>query len=132
MHGIRIDKSKILILGWAYKPNIGDVRGSPSNHLAKELTSYGATVDAWDPHISKSEIPDNVGTIRDIRSTAGYDLMIIATAHNDVVNLPWSELKAKMNNPIIFDGRRCVDMETLGDSGWHAYAIGAPFGHFNH
>ena len=132
MHGIRIDKSKILILGWAYKPNIGDVRGSPSNHLAKELISYGATVDAWDPHISESEIPDDVRAINDIYSIAGYDLMIIGTAHDAVINLHWSELKAKMRNPLIYDGRRCINAENLGDSGWHAYAIGAPFGHFNH
>lgn len=131
-HGIQLDKSKVLILGWAYKPNIGDVRGSPSNHLAKKLLSHGISVDAWDPYVSRSEIPDNINSIGDIYSMDGYDLAIIATAHTDVVNLKWAELKAKMNNPIIFDGRRCVDIEILRESGWHVYAIGAPFEDINH
>ena len=129
-HKIRIRNSKILILGWAYKPNIGDTRGSPSYHLAEELISQGARVDTWDPHVSESEIPENIRVIGDVHSISGYDMIVIATAHDEVMGLQWSELKAIMNNPIIFDGRRCVDMKNLRNSGWHTYAVGSPVRHF--
>ncbi len=125
-NGIEKTGSKVLILGWAYKPNIGDVRGSPSKHLAKNLLSHGISVDTWDPYVLESEIPTNVGYLKNIYSIEGHDLIIIATAHNEVVNLKWSELKPKMKNPIIFDGRRCIDLKILRKSGWQVYAIGSP------
>jgi len=46
-----INKSKILILGLAYKKNIGDTRESPSLNIIDKLINLGAKVDYSDPYI---------------------------------------------------------------------------------
>src|SRR4051812_26781353 len=43
--------SKVLVLGLAYKPDVDDVRESPSFELIDELEELGAAVDYHDPHV---------------------------------------------------------------------------------
>ena len=126
-HELDIQDSKILILGWSYKPGIGDTRGSPSRELAEILGSLGAKVSAWDPKVPESEFSEIVDFIRNIDEMNGYDLAIIATAHQEVLDLDWGDLSIRMRNCIIFDGRRCIDLGKMSDHGWSVYAIGAPF-----
>jgi UDP-N-acetyl-D-glucosamine dehydrogenase len=44
-----IRNPKVLILGVAYKPGVGDVRGTPVSELRHHLTSQGADVAWHDP-----------------------------------------------------------------------------------
>ena len=46
--------SRILLLGLAYKKNVGDARESPVVRIAAQLLSLGADVVAADPHVSES------------------------------------------------------------------------------
>src|SRR6185312_7604348 len=43
--------SRILVLGLAYKPDVDDVRESPSFELIEKLIALGAHVDYHDPHV---------------------------------------------------------------------------------
>ncbi len=46
--------SRILLLGLAYKKNVGDARESPVVRIAAQLLSLGADVVAADPHVGES------------------------------------------------------------------------------
>src|SRR3954454_22027663 len=46
--------SKILVLGLAYKPDVDDVRESPSFELIEKLEHLGAEVDYHDPHVAET------------------------------------------------------------------------------
>jgi UDP-N-acetyl-D-glucosamine dehydrogenase len=46
-----IKGSRILILGVAYKPNVGDVRESPALDIIHLLQERGAYIDFHDPHV---------------------------------------------------------------------------------
>jgi UDP-N-acetyl-D-glucosamine dehydrogenase len=46
-----IAKSKVLVIGAAYKKNVDDVRESPSLHLIEKLIEKGAVVEYHDPHV---------------------------------------------------------------------------------
>ncbi|HEY0007642.1 MAG TPA: nucleotide sugar dehydrogenase, partial [Tepidisphaeraceae bacterium] len=46
--------SKVLVLGLAYKPDIDDVRESPSIELIEKLGHLGAKVDYHDPHVPQT------------------------------------------------------------------------------
>ena len=83
--------SKILILGLSYKANVDDDRESPTYILMEKLEARGATVDYHDdylpvirptrehPHFAGREsVPLTPATL------AGYDCVLIATAHKDV------------------------------------------------
>ncbi|GAB4234415.1 MAG: nucleotide sugar dehydrogenase [Chlamydiales bacterium] len=77
--------SKVLILGLAYKPNVSDMRESPSLELIKLLENKGAIVDYHDPYIL--EIGKNreyhflVGK-RSREISSEYDCFVLATHHN--------------------------------------------------
>jgi UDP-N-acetyl-D-glucosamine dehydrogenase len=50
--GIGLDGARILLLGVAYKPNVGDVRESPAFALWELLEAQGASVCYHDPHVA--------------------------------------------------------------------------------
>jgi UDP-N-acetyl-D-glucosamine dehydrogenase len=50
--GKSVKGAKILVLGLAYKPDIDDVRESPSFELIEKLDELGAEVDYNDPHVA--------------------------------------------------------------------------------
>lgn len=81
-----INGSKVLVLGIAYKPNVDDMRESPSVELMKLLEEKGAAVCYSDPHVpvfpkmreysfDLSSIELSPETIKD------FDCVLIATNH---------------------------------------------------
>ena len=85
--------SKILILGLAYKPDIDDVRESPSLELIELLKAKGARVDYNDPYFPQThkqreydlQMKSKKLTARMVGS---YDAVLIATNHSDY-DYPW-------------------------------------------
>lgn len=78
--------AKVLVLGLAYKPNVDDVRESPSFELIEQMRELGAEVDYNDPHVpSTHKMRKYDLEMKSIelspKSLAGYDLVVIATNH---------------------------------------------------
>ena len=84
-------RSRVLLIGVAYKKNVDDMRESPSLKLIELIESRGAEVDYHDPYIpvipmtrehaalaGRKSVPLDAGTI------AGYDAVLIATDHDNV------------------------------------------------
>ena len=83
-----ISGSRILVLGLAYKPNVDDERESPSYRLLEKLKHHGADVAYHDPYVPvirpTREHPHWAGieSVKwDLETVAGFDLVLIATAH---------------------------------------------------
>ena len=90
-NGKALKNSKILLLGLAYKKDVGDYRESPSLKLLEILTAKAACVDYHDPFIPV------LGTTRDYQKLAGresveltpetikqYDAVLISTDHSSI------------------------------------------------
>jgi UDP-N-acetyl-D-glucosamine dehydrogenase len=82
-----ISKSKLLIIGIAYKKNIDDVRESPALDIMQLLEDLGGTVDFYDPFVA--EIDWNGSTKRGLEGLAqkiiqSYDAVIIITDHDNL------------------------------------------------
>ena len=80
-HGLQrsLSGSKILVLGVAYKPDIGDTRESPALKLMELLRKAGADVAYHDPHV-----PELNGDRSVALEPAGYDCVAIVTAHSGI------------------------------------------------
>lgn len=84
--GKPVKGSKILVLGIAYKPDVDDMRESPSVELIKRLLEKGAEVDYSDPYVPAFpklrkhfyEL-SSVGLTPDV--IASYDCVLLATNH---------------------------------------------------
>ncbi|MER6190297.1 nucleotide sugar dehydrogenase [Streptomyces cyaneofuscatus] len=53
--GLRVTRSRILLLGLTYKYNATDLRNSPSERVAELLTGLGADVRGADPNVQESD-----------------------------------------------------------------------------
>src|SRR5271169_2153608 len=70
--------SKVLILGVAYKPDIGDMRESPALKLISLLQNAGAEVAYHDPHVARFE--EHGLTMESVPLDPGaHDVVVIVT-----------------------------------------------------
>jgi nucleotide sugar dehydrogenase len=78
--------SRILVLGLAYKRDLGDLRESPAPVLIRRLESRGALVRWHDPHVRVREIADSAATAVEGELTAeelaAADLVVVHTDHS--------------------------------------------------
>jgi UDP-N-acetyl-D-glucosamine dehydrogenase len=85
--GKPIKDSRILVLGLAYKPDVDDVRESPSFELIEKLAALGAKVDFHDPYVTathkmrKHDLQMKSIELSDA-ALATYDCVIVATHHS--------------------------------------------------
>jgi UDP-N-acetyl-D-glucosamine dehydrogenase len=84
--GRAINGSRILVLGLAYKPNVDDVRESPSFELIEKLRHLGAQVDYNDPHVPATHKMRHYNLqMSSVELTAErlaeYDAVLVATHH---------------------------------------------------
>ena len=80
-HGLKksVSGSRILILGVAYKADIGDVRETPAEKLIALLRTAGAEVAYHDPHV-----PEFDGMRSSALEPEAYDCVAIVTAHSSI------------------------------------------------
>jgi len=80
-HGLQrsVSGSKILIVGVAYKADIGDVRETPAEKLVQLLRNAGAEVAYHDPHV-----PEFDGMRSAELEPEAYDCIAIVTAHSAI------------------------------------------------
>jgi UDP-N-acetyl-D-glucosamine dehydrogenase len=73
--------SRILVLGVAYKPDIGDMRESPALKLISLLQNAGADVSYHDPHVPRVQ-EHAVDLSSAAYEPAGYDCVVVVTDHS--------------------------------------------------
>ena len=124
--GVPADDGRILFLGWSYKAGVGDARETPADPLSENLIESGISVSTWDPYLSAEDITDGIDVIEDIDTANGFDMVVLATAHRECVEIDWQALLGRMRTPILYDGRRVLDLEAMQAMGWKANAVGSP------
>lgn len=121
--GKAVNGSRVLILGLAYKPDVDDVRESPSFELIEQLQDLGAHVDFHDPHAEVVPNTRNYKKLAGKRSIVlspealrSYDAVVIATHH---AAYDWPEVVA--NAPLVVDTRGA----TRSVAGDKSHVVGA-------
>lgn len=79
--------AKILVLGLAYKPDVDDVRESPSFELIEQLIDLGAHVQYNDPHVPEThKMRKHDLQMKSVDLSpeilASYDAVIVSTNHS--------------------------------------------------
>jgi len=127
-HGIEAKDARVLLLGWSYKAEVGDPRETPAAPLSEALLSNGVKVGAWDPYIKPEQFPQGIDVVEDISLAQGYDAVIFVTAHKACLEIDFVTLASNMRTPLLYDGRRVLDLDELTESGWICHAVGRPNG----
>ena len=80
--GLAVSRSRVLVLGLAYKPDTSDARESPAATVAKLLADRGANVRVADPMVGAHPLDDVVTRVAaDAGELAAADLVVLLTDH---------------------------------------------------
>ena len=99
-HKKAVNGARVLVLGASYKPDVGDVRESPSIRIMQALHKRGARMTFHDPYVD--EVVLNGSKVRSIQLTTSAvehaDLVAVLTPHT-AYDLDWVAEHA----PLVFD-----------------------------
>jgi UDPglucose 6-dehydrogenase len=115
------------MLGLSFKAGTDDIRDSPAIRLAERLLAGGARVRAYDPaagpnaraRIPSLELADDAGAVFD-----GANAIVIATEWPEFRDLPWVAWAGRPARPLVIDGRRVLDAESLRAAGYDVIQVG--------
>ena len=129
MLGGSILGSRIAVLGLAFKPDSDDVRDSPALNVSAQLSLQGAAVLCHDPKAipnARRRFPELSYTESIEEAVAGADAIMVLTEWDDYRELDPEWLADKVAQPIVIDGRNCLDAQAWRDAGWRYRALGRP------
>jgi len=107
--GIQIKGAKVLILGITFKENCPDIRNTKVVDIHKELLSYNASVDIYDPWANKATVKEVYGiNLIEELDLSLYQAIILSVAHTEFEQIDFNNLKKK--DLVIFDTKAVIDL----------------------
>ena len=92
---IKINSSKILILGLSFKEDCPDIRNTKVTDIIEELREYNCKVSVYDPWVNKLEAKKEYGiNLLDKIEDNEYDAIIIAVAHKEFKKMGIKKIRA--------------------------------------
>ena len=128
-HELKILKGKTIgLLGLTFKPDTDDMRDAPALQLIEQLNRLGAKVKAYDPIVSQSGLSHGLSGVI-IEGNAemladGCDALVLVTDWQEFLKLDYPEMAKLMANPVMIDGRNCLDPKILKEAGFHYLGLG--------
>ena len=129
--GENLEGKTFAIWGLAFKPETDDMREASSIVVINELTKRGAKIKAYDPKAVKEAkefyLKDNKSIeYFNSKYTAllNSDALILLTEWKEFRSPDFEEIKKRLKNPIIFDGRNQYNKHSLDNIGFEYYQIG--------
>lgn len=128
-YGSDLSGKRFAIWGLAFKPNTDDMREAPAVVVIEALMAAGATICACDPEAIEEarnhHLADRVDYAdKPMDALEGADALILITEWNEFRRPDFDAVKAKLKDPVIFDGRNIYSRKTLEGHGFTYYGIG--------
>ncbi|WP_350282713.1 UDP-glucose/GDP-mannose dehydrogenase family protein [Nitrosomonas sp.] len=128
--GSDLSGKTIALWGLAFKPNTDDMREAPSRILIAGLLAQGAIVSAYDP-VAMDETERlfrNEASLKladsPMSALEGADALVIVTEWKMFRAPDFGEIRRKLKNAVIFDGRNMYDPDRIRAEGFEYFAIG--------
>lgn len=121
---------KFSIWGLSFKPNTDDMREAPSRIVVKMLLEKGAELYIYDPvamHVAKKIFgkQQRLHYCGDqYEAIAECDALILLTEWHQFRNPDFKQLKNKLKQAVIFDGRNQYNPDLLRELGFMYYGVG--------
>jgi UDPglucose 6-dehydrogenase len=130
-------RKKLAVLGLAFKGGTDDIRESPAINLVRSFLAEGCSIAAYDPAATENArrlfSSDNIFSNQNITFTADpyqamkdADALVILTDWPEFALLDLKRVKARLANPIIFDGRNMFSCDDMVKEGFTYICIGRP------
>jgi UDPglucose 6-dehydrogenase len=124
------------IWGLAFKPNTDDMREAPARVLLRELLGRGASVAVYDPvamaeakrvlalDLSAEQLAKVRFAANPMDALEQADALVIVTEWKAFRSPDFEQVKARLKNPIVFDGRNLFEPELMAENGIEYHGIG--------
>lgn len=127
-YGDSLAGKRFAVWGLAFKPRTDDIREAPALTLLDFLIERGVTVQVHDPEASRHirEIYGNKLIYCEAAMDAlnGADALAINTEWKVYQNPDFEEMRTRMSDHVIFDGRNLYDPERMLRNGFTYHSIG--------
>ena len=125
-NGEQLENLDVALLGLAYKPDIDDMRRSPSIEVGYELVRHTDDLIVHDPYADVQ--PKTIKGAKPIKeldkALDASDVVFIGTAHTDYIEVLTAEKLKEHGIRYVFDGRNCLDREAIKAAGIQYKGIG--------
>lgn len=103
--GKSLKASRILLLGVAYKPDVGDVRESPALEILARLRKAGADVAFHDPYVDEVRVAGEIlrGSDLDAAALREADIVVAITNHS---TYDWADVAERAR--LVLDTRNAL------------------------
>ncbi|WP_396613788.1 nucleotide sugar dehydrogenase (plasmid) [Haloferax sp. S1W] len=115
-----LNETRLLVLGLAYKPGVGDIRSSEVDTMIQKLDEFDIDCVGYDPHAD----PDESRTVFDIDVVESvdfeaYDGVVVATAHEEFADYDLGEMADALgSNPVMVDVADVFDADDAAEHGF--------------
>jgi len=116
--------------GLAFKPNTDDMREAPALAIVAALSARGASVVAYDP-VAMAEARRVFGDVphlsyasSPLAALTGADALIVITEWKEFRSPDFDAIRARLKEPLLFDGRNLYDPSLVRAAGLEYFAIG--------
>lgn len=118
----------IAIWGLAFKPRTDDIRESPALVLIDRLLELDVRLQVHDPEAMQN-VKDRYGdrlkyTMQPLEALTAADGLAINTEWGEFRNPDLADMKRRMAQPVIFDGRNLYQPSQIREAGFIYYSIG--------
>jgi UDPglucose 6-dehydrogenase len=119
---------RIALWGLAFKPETDDIREAPALYMIERLVAAGAEVIAFDPEAMgnvRGRIGDKIQYADNhMDALDGADALLICTEWQVFRNPDIEAIKARLNAPVIFDGRNLYELDAMRELNFYYKSIG--------
>lgn len=116
------------VWGLSFKPKTDDMREAPSIVIIEKLLAQGANVKAHDPiamEEAKHSLQERITYCKKQEDALiDADALLIVTEWSEFRAPNFDDVKLKLKNAVIFDGRNIYDADELRALGFDYYGIG--------
>jgi len=121
------------IWGGAFKPNSSKIHNAPILKLIEAFLHQGAILNIYDPgcseelskHIENNAFSNQIGICDGPYSVLdGADALLIVTEWREFLVPDFDEIKKRLIQPLIFDGRNIYEPDRMKERGYRYFAIG--------
>ncbi len=125
--GDAVQKSKIAILGIAFKADTDDIRDAAALEVIPALQAMGATISVFDPAAMEHgrKTFSNVEWCNDIYSAAqNADAVVVLTEWNEFRGIDFAKLKKAVRGTVILDFRNLYLPDDVVKAGFSYHSLG--------
>ena len=97
-----LKESRVLVMGATFKENVSDIRNSKIFDVVSDLVSFGIEVTVIDPYASAEEVLRHYNHPLSSEPTGTYDVIVLATKHDDYVKWTEADYRKWAREPFIF------------------------------